>query len=253
MTNLRNRFKTDNALNPFHDSFSPDKLKSEIVNLSNQTNPSQEDSLLAKTSISALIFNQFHKDIYLYLKNTFEKINLTYEEIVWGHLASLNRSCIISNSRNREKRFQSNEIHFEDRFKTKVTSLDKGIGKIDASGAMETEIDGAHVLLNYLRYFKESIPPVNPDASKVASINSIIHQSITSCFYYVLKSSYEDAIWKNGYIDFDKSAKRIDIKFNDPNLLKLFQIGYFRLERNSYSFFIIGISMREKGLFDDIL
>lgn len=252
MSKLRNKFKTDNTLNPFHDNFSPDNLAREIRDLSNETDLSLDDVLLAKTSVGALIFNKFYKDIYLYLKKTFAEINLTYEEIVWGHLASLNRSCIISNSRNQEKRLQSNEVHFEDIFKTKVNSIDKTIGKIDASGALETEIDGTHVLLNYLRYFKEGLPPVVQGGSKVESIDFIIRQSITSSFYYMLKSSFEDAIWKNGYVDFDDSTNRIDIKFNDPNLLKLYQIGYFRLERNSYSFFLTGISLRQKGLFDHI-
>lgn len=252
MSNLRNKLKTDNTFNPFHDSFSPDNLEREILDLSTQANPSAEDALLAKTSISAIIFNKLYKDIYLYLKSTFEKVNLTYEEIVWGHLASLNRSCIISNNRNHEKYLQTTEVYFEDRFRNKITSLDKGIGRIDASGALETEIDGAHILLNYLRYFKEKIPAVDRNASKVASIGFIIRQSITGCFYYVLKSSYEDAIWKNGNIEIDKDTKRIDIKFNDPNLLKLFQIGYFRLERNSYSFFLMAISMREKGIINEI-
>lgn len=253
---IRKKLREDKRFNPFHDDFNQDEVRKELKAVLDidEVNKQEEDSKLAATLEASFSINIAFKESYEYLRNSFNKVNLTYKELIGFSMAIRNRVLYLIFIDN-IKQYDDSEGNksITDFMRFKIDSFDSSIGKIDSQAALETEVDSLNLILNYLRYFKDQLPETNPQLPKVQSIDQITAQGFASIFLYILKSAYEDAIWKDGFVGFDDGKRRMDIEYFNPKNLVLHKIGVFRLERNAMSFFIVGLSFfKSNGLIPDL-
>lgn len=237
---LRQKLRTNKKYNPFHDDFDETLVNRGNEKLKEKQNLSEEDALLLSTAESAISLNLAFQAVYKYLRESFHKTNLMYEELVGLSMAIRNRTLWLIHKEHIEQSSLTNEKSFEDSFKRKINSADASIGKLDATAAVETEVDALNTVLNYVRYFKDQMPALNPDIPKLQSIEQLKAQAFTATFYYILKSAYEDSIWRDGFAYFNYDTKELKIEFRDPAMLRNFKVGVCRLQRNAMAFFFNG-------------
>ena len=247
---IRKKLRQDTKFNPFHDSFDESLVSNKIKDLLESEDLDQTESNLLNTLESALSLNLAYHESYDGLRDSFDKVNLNYDEIIGFSIALRNRATFLLHLNDIEQLSEDRDRKsFSDAMRLKVESIDKSIGKIDSQAAIETEVDSLNVVLNYLKYFEKELPQPSSSTPLLQSIEALKYQSFVSIFYYVLKSAYEDAIWRDGYVNFDKNSLVMKVEFEKPDLLQLYKIGVYRLERNSSAFFMMGISFfQEKGL-----
>ena len=232
MNNLRKKIIYDSKLNPFNDDFNLDYLKSYLSKLEDN----DESHKLFSFFLLANNFNAFYKSTFANLKEMFHESNLNYNELVEFLITSSNRHYLLLH---KTPDSTKKEFNFQDFFKKTIESVDETIGKIDARAALETEIDSLNTLINYLKYFEEELNTSNKIENDTSSVDSIIKLTLTTNYFNVIRFTHEDSLFNNGYIEYDSDSNTIHYKYENVNELFLGKIGYYRLNRNVTSHFLI--------------
>ncbi len=232
MNNLRKKIIYDSKLNPFNDDFNLDYLKSYLSKLEDN----EESYKLFTFFLLAYNFNAFYKSTFANIKEMFHESNLNYNELLEFLITSSNRHYLLLH---KTPDSTKKEFNFQDFFKKTIESVDETIGKIDARAALETEIDSLNTLINYLKYFEEELNTSNKIENDTSRVDSIIKLTLATNYFNVIRFTHEDSLFNNGYIEYDSDSNTIHYKYENVNELFLGKIGYYRLNRNVTSHFLI--------------
>ena len=234
-------------LNPFSDKFSGEKVDSLIQEIINENIDNEDNVKSLMTLESTHIFNQAFVETFDYLKSKIKNSKLTIDKISNYLIAVNNRQYQIL-TKQIEESFKEKTFHsYLDIHKEKITSIDKSIGEIEAESAIEGAVDSLNILLNYLRYFSEIDITNKNELKEVDKVDVIKALSLAGNFFDVLKKSYDDAIWNDGYILLDLKTNDIKIQFDNPEDLKTLRAGFIRLRRNSMGFYYSVIKLFENN------
>lgn len=221
---------------PFNDSYDKNAFKHFLVDYIKGRKIDRSDVKLIETSIVANLFNSIFTETFEFFKKSIYESNLSIDEIRDFSLVFVNRQLMILNKL-LDKKFQNqNENYFEENLEFKINSIDPTIGEIDAQSALESSIDALNILLNYANYFKNSPPPKNQDIEEIKSGEKIKQLNIASTIYYVLKATYDQCIWNDGYVRHSEENKEIKFCYLNQENLLLKKIGFIRLNRNVFTF-----------------
>lgn len=237
MNKLRKKIIRDSKLYPFSDRFDINYLQGFI----SKTSKEEGFTLLFPFLSLASDFNNLFKEAFNQIKSKILSSNLDYDKITECLISSANRHYIIMN---KTSGIEGDEHNYEDFFKRKIQSIDTSIGNIDARAALECEIDSLNILFSYLEYFKEELKNSSEEENDTSKVDSIIQMSLTANYYNVIKATYDDSIFNNGFIEVSKN--KLHFKYLDNNELFLGKIGYFRLNRNVHAHQIVLKEILEK-------
>ncbi|MBC5837570.1 hypothetical protein [Flavobacterium muglaense] len=230
MNKLRKKIIRDLKLYPFSDRFDINYLTGFISKISEE----KDFNLLHPFLLLASDFNNLFQESFNQIKSTILSSNLDYDLLTECLISSANRHFIVVS---KISGVEGNEHNYEDFFKKKIQSVDTSIGDIDARAALETEIDSLNILFSYLKYFKEELKTSLEDENDTSRVDSIIHMTLTANYYNVIKTSYDDSIFNNGFLEVNKN--KLHFKYLNNDELFLGKIGYFRLNRNLSAHHII--------------
>lgn len=232
MEKLRKKIIHDSKLNPFNDNFDINYLKSVVSELEDN----EESHKLFPFLLLADDFNSLYQSTFNQLKKIILESNLSYDELIEFLITSSNRHYLLLH---KKRDTTKHELNFQDFFKRTIESIDKSIGKIDARSALETEIDNINTLINYLKYFEEELKPSHEIENDTSRVDSIIRLTLSANYYNVIRFSHEDALFNNGFIEYNLDNNIIHYKYENVNELFLGKIGYYRLNRNVLAHFLI--------------
>ena len=247
MHELRKKLIRDKKFYPFNDYFEKEVVLNYLQDFIKKGNSNDTDLKLIDTALVATLIYSSFDDTFNYLKKNIFESNLSVDELTINCLSFVNRQLLILNKVIEDKYHKESEHHYEDLFKTKIHSIDPSIGKLDAQSAIESNIDALHILLNYANYFQNKLPPKNPANEEIQSIEAIKRLNIVSAFFYILKTEYDDCIWNNGFASFDEDNKILKFRSFNPDNLILKRIGFHRLQRNSFGFYLVAKEHLEKN------
>lgn len=232
MERLRKKIIHDSKLNPFNDNFDIDYLKSVVSELEDN----EESHKLFPFLLLSDDFNSLYQSTFNELKKIILESNLSYGELIEFLITSSNRHYLLLH---KTRETTKHEFNFQDFFKRTIESVDKSIGKIDARAALETEIDNINTLINYLKYFENELNPSFEIENDTSRVDSIIKLTLATNYFNVIRFTHEDALFNNGYIDYNPDSNTIHYKYDNVNELFLGKIGYYRLNRNVTAHFLI--------------
>lgn len=239
MGKLRKKIIHNSKINPFNDKFDFDYLRIFVSELQDD----EETKKLFPFLFLADDFNNLFKSTFNQLKEIIQQSKLSYDELVEFLITLSNRHyLLLLKTANSEK----NEFNFQDFFKTKIQSVDESIGQIDARQALETEIDSLNTLINYLNYFKDEFKSSTEIENDTSRVDCIKRLALSVSYYNVIRFTHEDALFNNGYIEFNKAKNIIHYKYENINELFLGKIGFYRLNRNVYSHYLFLKEQLEK-------
>lgn len=239
MHQLRKKLIRNKKFYPFNDGFERDVVLKNLQDCLKKDNLNDVDLKLIDTALVATLLNPSFTETFNYLKKNIFESNLSIDELIKYCLAFVNRQLSILNKIVSEKYTEQSEHNYEDLFRTKIDSIDPSIGKLDAQSAIESNIDALHTLFNFANYFRNKLPAKNPNHEDIKSLEVIKRLNIASTFFYILKSEYDDCIWNNGYAIFDEDKKVLRFHNFEPNNLILKRVGFFRLQRNSFAYYLV--------------
>lgn len=178
-------------------------------------------------------FVKFSNDLYvLYIEfykqisNDFKKLNIKGKEIAEYIIAGLNREYkVIWNKHNEKyKDIKQGSYLLSDIMNFKLQSISPEVGLIDVRAALESMTDATSLLLNYLRYFLEN-DFVSENADSLQFSVNIMTIMQKSQLLTVLKHSYDDILYNNGFIEIDEEKRNIIFNYENHNNLKLILAG----------------------------
>lgn len=237
MNNLRKKIIRDQKLYPFSDRFDINYLEKFISKIYKE----EDFTLLLPFLSLASDFNNLFNEAFNQIKCKILSSNLDYDNITECLISSANRHYIIMN---KTSGIEGDEHHYEDFFKRKIQSIDSSIGGIDARAALESEIDSLNILFNYLEYFKEELKYSNEEENNTSRVDSIIHMNLTANYFNVIKSTYDDSVFNNGFIEVNEN--KLHFRYINNDELFLGKIGFFRLNRNVFAHYITVKEILEK-------
>lgn len=230
-------------LNPFSDNFSAEKVELLIQELI-KANIYNEDNLKSLMTLKTThIFNHLFVEIYDFLRTKIENSELSVDNISNYLFALNNRNYQLLTKQVEESYEKKAFIGDLDILREKINSFDKSIGEVEAESVIEGAVDSLNILLNYLNYFgKHNITNKN-ELGEIEKVDVIMSLSLAGNFFDVLKKSYDDAIWNDGYILWDFESNNIEIIFDNPDDLKTLRAGFIRLRRNSMGFYYSALQL----------
>ena len=243
MERLRKKIIHDSKLNPFNDNFDIDYLKSFVSELEDN----EESHKLFPFLFLAEDFNDLFQNTFSQLKKIILESNLNYDELIEFLITSSNRHYLLLQKTTDTTK---SEFNFQDFFKRTIDSVDETIGKIDARAALETEIDSLNTLINYLNYFKNELNNSKEVENNTFKVDCIKKLSFGVTYFNVIRFTHEDALFNNGYIEYNPDSNTINYKYENIEEIFLVKIGYYRLNRNVYAHYLFLQEQLEK--YDDI-
>lgn len=245
MNPIRSNLMKNGKFNPFHDRYDADFILKEIERIHKKKNLEEIDKKLLMSLLSTLDLNSIYNDTYDYLKTNIFESGLSVTEIVEYCISAVNRNLIVTNSLVRKEFEDISEQDYIDIHKHRINSADPTIGKINTQAAMESSLDSLHVIINYVRYFNEILPETERDVDDIKTIEKIKRISLAGTLYYVSKTEYDQCIWNDGYAYFDREQNNFTYYYESQKNLILKKIGFFRLQRNPFGFYLMGKKLLE--------
>lgn len=230
---IRKNLQKNLKFNPFHNQFDFDfVIKYVKENFSYEEN--SKDEKMLTTCLLTFYINPIYTESYKNLKRYIETSNLSIQEILFFSIVAINRNYILIHQKLLKSFFSENGFDFLNPFRHKIMPFHSSFGEVDTMAAAESDLDNLMIVLNYLRYFEgKTFKNQNSELSEIESVNNIIKIMLTGSYLNVIKESYEDAIWNNGFINLNQEQSRIIIDYFSHDELKLLKTGHVRLLRNS--------------------
>lgn len=244
---LRKLLKDKLELNPFNDKFQKDSYLDFIFkNLKYEE--VEKDKLKDALKILPSL-NDYFKAYYQYLGENFKNSNIHYAELVDLIFTTLNRNFLIITKQMWQKDKDKKEVNQKDFFSYKIDTLDQSIGKVEAASALESDIDALNYVVNFLRYFNENQITITKDKKAIHPIEISKRIALSSNYFNILKNIYDESIWNMGYWKINENLPRtkINVIFEDTELLIHNKVGLLRLQRNISTNFFFAINEVEKN------
>lgn len=245
MHELRKKLVRNKEFNPFSDSYNKDIVIQKLQTYIDINSDKEEDIAMTQTLLTTIPLNDIFKDAFDYLKKNLFKSNLTIEEITQFSISSVNRQYLIIRGQLIQNFTKQKENNYNYIYGQKISSVDSTIGEIDAGMALEGMVDALNLICNYVRYFENKLPQKESNFDEIKSIESIKGLNMASNLFDVLKSTYDQCIWNDGFCEIDFDAKRIDFRVFNQKKLFLKKIGFFRLQKNVSSIYLYMIERIE--------
>jgi hypothetical protein len=236
---LRGLLKNNGKCYPFNDKYDPEEIISYVNN--SLSKEELENDVLKETLFVINFLNNHYKEYYNYLKANILKSNIKFDKLVDLLFAVFNRNYLVLIKQGLVRFTGKKEIHERDLFSHKVQTLDSTMDKVEASSALEAEIDAMNFVLNYLRYFIDKEMEIDPNLPSLHPIEIAKRIAFSGSFYSILKEEYDNSIWNFGYWKYKKDGVKpvMNIVSPDHEMLILNKIGLIRLQRsvstNSFS------------------
>lgn len=245
-TPLRKLLKGKIELNPFNDKFQKDTYL-EFIFSSLKLEDVQADNLNDTLKILPFLNDNF-KEYYQYLGDNILNANLRYTELIDLLFTALNRNFLIATKQMLAKGKGKKEINQKESFSYKIDTLDKSIGKVEVASALESDIDALNYVLNFVRYFDGKQINVDKGKEAVHPIEIAKRIALSSNYFNILKNIYDESIWNMGFwkIDETNTKPKLNVIFEDTELLILAKVGLLRLQRNISSNFFFAANEIEK-------
>lgn len=230
---IRKNLQKNVKFNPFHYQFDFDFVLKYVQEKSSFEENSIEEKMLV-TCLLTFYINPIYIESYKNLKRYFETSNLSIQEILFFSVVAINRNYILIHQKLLKSITSEKEYDFLSPLRNKIKSFASSIGEVDTLATAEGDLDNLMIVSNYLMYFKaKTFKNSNTETSELESVNNIIKTMLTGSYLNLIKESYEDAIWNNGFLNLDKKQNRIVIDYFSHDELKLLKTGHVRLLRNS--------------------
>ena len=220
--NLRKLIQNKREFNPFNDAFNFEKLEKLIGDNSNKF-----DVSLVK---STQVFNLYYKGLYKYLRQLIESQSVSIETIMKYFIGIANRDYMLM--RSQLSGSSKNEMHFEDISSFKISSPNSHIGEMNLVAAVETVVEILNILINYLKYFADR--NVGNNVEKEEFLKEIGNTYRFTNIYYMMKNTYDTAVWEEGYIEEEEG--KLHMRYIDKDYPIHIKIGNFRHINNIFSF-----------------
>jgi hypothetical protein len=229
------KLKGDKTFNPFNGKFDYQIVHKEISKaLENENSPEKIDLL---TGLSTIVFNSYYVDYYNCVRsiiNSIGSIGINPEQLTqyFISIANYNYYQLLKNIQGKMSNQETANFSDSLKFKVKPNIFEP----TDAIASLETSVDLLNVIFNYIKYFKD----IPIDSFKVKEEEEVTKNVskiwILSNVYYVIKESYDSAIWEDGYISIDNDNKSVFIKYKNEEYPIILRIGAFRLQQTSSLF-----------------
>jgi len=228
ITKLRKLLKDDIKANPFNDNFNIDYLIEQVIHLN--IKEIEKDPLFPLIK-SILLFNGEYVNYYRVLKEAFIASNLSFTSLFEIVIIIFNRNYLVHTHKNFNKFKNKNILSIKDLMSDKITTMDPNMGKIEASSALEADVDASNYVINYIRYYNNLLPK---NLGRDFEIKPLQKIHFTSQLFSVLKEVYDDSVWNGGSWEVNNSAEKPQLKvdFLDKNLLVLNKVGLTRMQNN---------------------
>ncbi|OJY80572.1 MAG: hypothetical protein BGP13_18250 [Sphingobacteriales bacterium 40-81] len=246
---LRKLLKDKPDLNPFNDKFQKDSYLDVIFKNLNY-NEIANDKLNELLKILPFLNDNF-KEYYTYIKDNIFSSNIKYGQLIDLIFVIFNRNFLVVTKQIFEETKANNIINQKRSFSYRIQTLDNSIGKVEVAAALESDIDALIYVVNFVRYFENDPINIDPNKQPVHPIEISKRISLSSNYFNILKSIYDDSIWNYGYWNLNESVSkpRIDVIFDDTEILILNKVGLLRLQRNTSSNFILAATRFENDNF----
>ncbi|MBL7981814.1 MAG: hypothetical protein JNL52_08410 [Flavobacteriales bacterium] len=177
------------------------------------------------------------------MKEIMSDCGLTEADLVDFAIATANRELIIITDQKARLSDDVTEQRFEDLLRHKVESIDPSIGQVESQAAVETTIDAIQVLLNTLRHVSDELPSSRVVENQGKAIGAVIGLKVRAMLYYVVKSEYDYCIWNEGYAVTSTNPDAVMMKCLAPENLLLSRVGFLRLQKTLFAFYMGGRSI----------
>ena len=237
MRKLREQLKSNREFNPFNDLYNKDKVINLLLSYSKQ-NVDYETEKILLTYFSSLPISDYFKNVFSEFKSLLLQSGLTKEILFDFLIANVNRNFLGVSRLRIEEYLNNTLIHYEESHSWKIDSIDPGIGKVEAAGALESNIDELNIKLNFIKRIKdEIIEKGSGELSELQTINTLISIVAGIGYYQMIKSNYEDSVWNNGFVEYDFENKKMIMDFFSPDDLIINKVGFIRFSRNTMTYF----------------
>ncbi|SDK43373.1 hypothetical protein SAMN05421823_102723 [Catalinimonas alkaloidigena] len=221
--------------NPFSDNFDKKKAFESIIKELAKDRLFNDESLkMLETLNVAEALHETFKKVFNFLKIHIFRSSISIDDLFNYSIASFNRELLIVSKNISESTSNLDIINLQDYFKHKSESIDPSIGKINTGLALESNLDGVGILLNYARYFKDEEINESESREDIETIGDIFRMQVVSTFYFVLKNEYDRCVWRDGYSSL--SGRKIQFSSLNREELLLDNIGFFRMQQYALAF-----------------
>lgn len=233
MTPLRKLLKDNKKCNPFNDAFDYDQMW-ELVKQNIPIKEFEEDPLRYTPAVTHLM-NSFFKDFFELIKENLATSNLTHKDFVELLIVLFNRNYLVVLKKQIALMKTQKQIHQNDLYKLKLTTLNEGMGPVELNSSLEVETDALTYVLNYTRYFATTSVAINNSLPELHPIQAGQIIFMSSSYYTIMKSTYDDSIWTYGHwITKSHSSKvLLHVDYPDSDLLVSNKVGLIRLQKNT--------------------
>ena len=181
--------------------------------------------------------HDLYKNLYQRLEDDLNNLNLRGIEAAEYIVAALNREYKVISDKHKKTMLKATKGSYNasDLLNFKIKSPDPNIGMIDARAALESLTASAGLLLNYLRHNLDkqfSTDAINPNkfAGRLQDMITCSHTTV------VLKQSYDDILYNNGFVLYDDKKHQIIFDYeNRKDLLLLFAGDMMFAERQLFA------------------
>jgi hypothetical protein len=223
------KLKRDKCFNPFNNHFNYQIVQKEIFEALENTNNSERIDLLTGLSV----FNSYYVNYYNCVRSIIHSIGIKPEELTRHFMSMTNYNYYCSLKNIQSKISNKGKADFSDLLKFKVKP--NLFEPTDAIASLETSVDLLNVIFNYIHSKDVHINTSKVQEEKEFTKN-VLEVWRLSNLYYVIKESYNLAIWEGGYIFIDEDNKNLFIKYRNENYPIIFKIGILRLHQNTFVF-----------------
>jgi len=250
--NILKRLQKDRKFNPFNKDYDFEAVSECVREVEINEETTQELLGAISSCLCTIYINPLYDEIYTRFYHEITSSNLSVYELISFLVANVNRNYLLIQKKISINTRDKREVHFLDPYRFTVESYDDSIGDIDAKAAIESDLDNLILILSYLRYFEgQTFNKKGVDKPEIESVDHVLRLSMYGSFYNVIKSSYEDAIWNNGYLYYkEDSERKIVIDYHSHREQKLLKVGQIRLTRNMFGTFLNYIDINDNQGFE---
>ncbi|AKA69328.1 hypothetical protein [Clostridium scatologenes] len=225
---IRNLLKNENKFNPFNDSYNYEEVINQIEYIKSHSKEfNLEEYEIAKSSV---VFNSYYIDYYKMAKEAFKIANFNYFNIVEFLTAIVNRDCYLIDKQVNDKFVNARvEMCLESILGYSIKTGQQEFPNVNAQSLLECQIDIMNVILNFLKHFKH-VENTNNYKNMEAVVQVIITLFRNTNFYYVVKDTYDSAVWEYGYIQSNK--EELSIKYINDEYPVILQCGNYLIDNN---------------------
>lgn len=238
MPNFRQQLLTNKIFNPFNQAFNTAALQSALRQWGEALSPEEKDDLMPMVNTCQVIvlLSAIFKNILEQIESNLLKSGLSHQEVSECLVAQHNGTY--TDMLKLYRKGQSGQAHMEltELFGHRSSSTDPSIGDINTSGGLAATIDVMNALMGSIGYFKDQMKSLSgqPDSLSIYYLNQL---DLFSNVYFGFKTSYDSLVCNNGFYSV-MGKNQYAVWFKDQRRLVLEEIGRYRLQQESLSFYL---------------